>query len=292
MEISIIIPTFNRWDSLLKVINSYLIQKFVYEFIIVDDGSTLPIPKELTKVFTQNNIHYYRFENRQGITKVRNKGIEISKARLILMGEDDVMLTENYVEYLLNILLRYDADIIGGRIIGIQEGQDINAVIIKNYEKDIKIIDPLSLEGNFHLQFDEPIQVPFLHAVCLIKRSCFEITKYDTNFWGNAYREESDFCLSIVKQGGKCLYESRAVCYHVSSDSNQVGGHRRNRVIYDYMAIRNNYYFLNKHYEFLNSNNISRKSKAYLNIYFILARVIKRLKGIFSYILRKIKAQP
>ena len=38
--VSIVIPTYNRRHTLVKVIDSYLCQKYVKEIIFVNDGST------------------------------------------------------------------------------------------------------------------------------------------------------------------------------------------------------------------------------------------------------------
>ena len=65
-EVSIIIPTYNRADSLKKSVASVLEQTYPwFELIIVDDGST-DNTKELVESFGDNRIRYYYAGLNQG----------------------------------------------------------------------------------------------------------------------------------------------------------------------------------------------------------------------------------
>jgi glycosyltransferase involved in cell wall biosynthesis len=101
--VSIIIPTFNRGDFLLKAINSVLNQTYQnFELIIVDDGST-DHTFEVTRSFViQEKIKYIRQEN-AGVSKARNKGAEVANGFYIsFLDSDDEWLPlklEKQIEY-------------------------------------------------------------------------------------------------------------------------------------------------------------------------------------------------
>ena len=88
MKISVIIPTYNREDFILDAIKS--VQNQTYkpdQIIVVDDGST-----DNTKKIVQNidGVEYI-YQNNQGVSSARNKGIEYSRYRWIaFLDSDDI----------------------------------------------------------------------------------------------------------------------------------------------------------------------------------------------------------
>lgn len=89
--VSVIIPTYNRWEYLRQTIESVLGQTYPnVEIIVVDDGSTDETPDGLQvygdriRVITQTN---------QGGTAARNSGIKVATgAYLTFLDHDDLML--------------------------------------------------------------------------------------------------------------------------------------------------------------------------------------------------------
>lgn len=106
--ISIVIPTFNRENSLSKAIQSVLDQSAPnWELIIVDDGSTDKTQKVIEKYLSDERIQYF-FQKNSGVSVARNKGVEISRGDyLIFLDSDDQFLPGlisrlnkiNYTEY-------------------------------------------------------------------------------------------------------------------------------------------------------------------------------------------------
>lgn len=85
--ISVIIPTFNAIEFLLKAIESALQQTYSnFEVLVIDDGST-----DNTRLVIQDNnrIKYYHQENK-GLSSARNLGIEKSRGDyLVFLDADD-----------------------------------------------------------------------------------------------------------------------------------------------------------------------------------------------------------
>jgi len=86
LDLSVVIPTYNRYILLKRAINSLLTQTYpVDEIIVVDDGST-DNTKQIIKDFP--NITYIYQENR-GVSAARNVGIQRAKNEWIAFLDSD-----------------------------------------------------------------------------------------------------------------------------------------------------------------------------------------------------------
>ena len=86
-EVSIILPTYNRADTVMRAIDSIIGQTFEdWELIVVDDGST-DYTAQLTFDF-DSRIRLIRQSN-QGVAAARNTGIAASTGRLIAFLDSD-----------------------------------------------------------------------------------------------------------------------------------------------------------------------------------------------------------
>lgn len=99
--ISFIIPAYNAEKTLERAVNSIINQKdnkFEYEIIIVNDGST-DKTREVAKQITekQNNIYYFEQEN-GGPSKARNTGIEKSKGDYIIFVDSDDYISDTLLK--------------------------------------------------------------------------------------------------------------------------------------------------------------------------------------------------
>ena len=91
MNISVIIPTFNRKKTLKRAIQSVLMQSYTpYEIIIIDDGSD-----DGTKEWLKDNYPNvkYIYQMNSGVSSARNKGIKFARGDWIaLLDSDDEWL--------------------------------------------------------------------------------------------------------------------------------------------------------------------------------------------------------
>lgn len=92
--ISVIIPTYNGEKYLTEAIDSVLNQTYKnIEIIVVDDGSTSSIPKEICESY--NNKVFYLKQDNAGVASARNTGINNSKGELIaFLDDDDIWLPD------------------------------------------------------------------------------------------------------------------------------------------------------------------------------------------------------
>ncbi len=86
MNISVIIPTYNRYKVLKRAIESVLAQKYKpKELIIIDDGSIDETPT-IKEIFPQ--IKYF-YQKNAGVSSARNLGIEKSTSKWIAFLDSD-----------------------------------------------------------------------------------------------------------------------------------------------------------------------------------------------------------
>jgi glycosyltransferase involved in cell wall biosynthesis len=93
-KVSVIIPTFNRSEKVVRAVSSVLTQRFEdFEIIVVDDGSTDNTHEALSKYMSA--IHYVRQPDNVGVSAARNRGITSSIAPWIaFLDSDDYWLRE------------------------------------------------------------------------------------------------------------------------------------------------------------------------------------------------------
>jgi len=86
LDVSVVIPTYNRYTLLKRAINSLLTQTHpVDEIIVIDDGST-DNTKQITKDFP--NIIYI-YQSNRGVSAARNVGIQQAKNEWIAFLDSD-----------------------------------------------------------------------------------------------------------------------------------------------------------------------------------------------------------
>lgn len=86
-NVSVIIPTYNRWPMVGAAVASVLAQSYRdFELIVVDDGSTDGTSTELIQFGSQ--LRYFRQE-RSGVSAARNVGVRQSCGRLIAFLDSD-----------------------------------------------------------------------------------------------------------------------------------------------------------------------------------------------------------
>lgn len=99
IEISVIVPLYNKRNSILETIKSALNQKFEnYEVIVIDDGST-DSSADLIKTINNEKLKIYRKEN-SGVSDTRNLGITKAQGDYIAFLDADDLWDCLYLERL------------------------------------------------------------------------------------------------------------------------------------------------------------------------------------------------
>ncbi|MBC6910259.1 glycosyltransferase family 2 protein [Lactobacillus reuteri] len=110
--VTIVVPVYNDEKFLRKCLTSIRNQTHKkIEVILIDDGSTDKSAKVISS-FTEIDprFHYFHKKN-SGVSNSRNIGIEKARGEYICFSDADDILSDTYVEYLLNLSLKYNSDI-------------------------------------------------------------------------------------------------------------------------------------------------------------------------------------
>jgi glycosyltransferase involved in cell wall biosynthesis len=113
VEISVVIPTYNRINKVCRAIESVLRDEFDdFEIIVVDDGSTDGTKQELSNI-PDSRIKYIRFEQNRGANAARNAGVRRSRGEYISFLDSDDEFEKGHLDKVHSILESAGQGVIG-----------------------------------------------------------------------------------------------------------------------------------------------------------------------------------
>ncbi|MCL2283792.1 MAG: glycosyltransferase [Fibromonadales bacterium] len=110
--ISIIVPVYKVEPYLRKCVDSIIAQTYTnLEIILVDDGSPDNCGKICDEYAKKDGRVRIVHKDNGGLSDARNVGIETANGDCITFVDSDDYVSADYVKYLYDLMLRYDADI-------------------------------------------------------------------------------------------------------------------------------------------------------------------------------------
>jgi GT2 family glycosyltransferase len=275
MEVSVVIPTKDRLDSLQRVLPSYLMQEEVKEVIFINDGSSDGTLEYLESYCRESDV--VRFldngENR-GIPYSKNRGIDAAKFEYIFIGEDDLELTENFFQTLSNHMESVGADVICGRNIFRDTREEAAESIARTdkFEGPYVNMRTIEVETGMNLVFDQ--EVPILASPMLAKAAVFREVRFDEIYRVNFWREETDFQLSAREHGYKLAACPHAICFDFYIANDRGGVYSEIGVRREIWVVINNWRFVKKHEKFIKENFYIGNKNLYI-LKFAASRILK-----------------
>lgn len=187
--VSIIIPCFNQHEITIGCLEAIQANTQDYEIVIIDNGSDSPVE------FTGVPGIIIRNKTNLGFPIAVNQGIGAAKGDIIILLNNDVIVTENWAERLKWHLLKYD--IVGpltNYCAGIQE------ITLPVY-RDEKELNEQAIKWQLDHAFQSQ-EVNWIIGFCMaFKKSLYdELGSFDESLWPSS-GEEINFCLKSRATG-------------------------------------------------------------------------------------------
>lgn len=206
---SIIIPTYNERQLLMDCIYSIREHtRIPYEIIVVDNASTDGTLDDLIR----EGISFVSFPENKGFPAACNAGLKLARGSSLLLLNNDVLLTPNWLDHLLTCLYHQsDIGIVGP---------------MTNYASGVQQMkEPYTNMEDMILKFNvgnrgKYLEVKRLIGFCfLFKREVMDrIGKLDERFSPGHY-EDDDFCYRARKAGYRLMVAEDTFIFHHGSAS-------------------------------------------------------------------------
>ena len=207
---SIIIPTFNRFEKLVKVLKSLENQSFSkqeFEVIIINDGSTQPEYKNIASL--KNNYSFellYLIQNNKGSAAARNMGIDNASGQYIIFLGDDTYA---------------DADLLSEHLRSHKNaGAEISVLGFVDWYKNLKLnslmrfISPTGPQFDFRIKNITDVGYRrFYTSNISVPADILKQEKFHEGFPG-CNLEDIELGYRLEKLGYNIHYNQKAVVYH------------------------------------------------------------------------------
>ncbi len=219
-KISIIIATYNRWESLLVTLRSVAAQSLpaeLWECVVVNNNSTDETQQQ-AEAFAQAHADLnikVCFEARQGLSWARNCGIECSEGEIIAIIDDDEIINEGFAEAYVEL---FDAHpqvaSAGGKIIPQYVGERPRWM---SHYTELPIANPLDF-GDVARSFPNG-RIPGGGNMAIRRSALAQYGLFDVELGRSGKRliggEESDLFERLANGGEQCWYVPAAVMWHI-----------------------------------------------------------------------------
>jgi len=220
-EISAIICTHNRSEYLKRAVESLLsqsISKERYEIIIIDNRSTDNTKEIVRDLFLEAPNIVYQYEERLGLSKARNRGLEESRSEIVVYMDDDAVACQDFLKRHLEAYEKVSPTpvSVGGRIyLDWEMPKPGWYPDTEGFERCLTRLD-YGDEARF-LEFTR-CEYPYGANMSFLKSDLLEIGGFEiglgrqgTNLLSN---EESRMFYALYERKAKVYYEPRAYVRH------------------------------------------------------------------------------
>ena len=204
MKLSVVIPTYNRADSLAVVLPSLLNQTFPapdYELLLCDAGSS-DGTQDLVRELNDERIVFTPGEN-TGRSGARNRGVREARGELILFTDADIIAESDLLEQHYEFHLRHPGDAV--------VGCEVQVDSLQEYERYRQ--DPQAHARHSQARKTVPWHYFLTGNASASKEDLLRVGVFDEDFTGYGH-EDLELGYRLQKAGCTLHYNPHAVNYH------------------------------------------------------------------------------
>ncbi|HPZ08857.1 MAG TPA: glycosyltransferase [Candidatus Eremiobacteraeota bacterium] len=205
--ISVIIPTFNRKETLKPVLESLNRQTFPdskYEIVIVDSNSTDGTSEMIKELQLKPSLRYIRQENR-GRSGARNRGIKEAEGHIILFTDADIIASPELLKEHEIIHCKHPGEAVVGLEVQVSSIEEYEHV--RDHPENRKELHPKSRKKLSWLYF-------MTGNASVSRDKLIEVGMFDEDFQGYGW-EDIELGYRLAKSGISINYRRNAVNYHL-----------------------------------------------------------------------------
>lgn len=172
MKLSIIIPTYNRKETLKTTLLSLKGQTFKdFEVVVADDGST-DGTQEMIRTLGLSYPIKHAWQKNSGRSAARNMGLEKAEGEIILFIDDHIIADKRLAEEHVKYHDKYDAAVVRGRVEFIENAADA--------PKETDYIDEGSIKPRAWEQ--QPFRTFITNNISIKKKALLSVFGFDEDF--------------------------------------------------------------------------------------------------------------
>lgn len=247
-KIALIIPTRNRPELLIKLLNTIKLQQVKPDQVIIVDGSDNPIKPHIEPFFFKEITYVH--VSPPSLTTQRNQGIRHLNPDITLAGylDDDIELEPDAIKEMLAFWENSPGDIAGAafNIINNPPRNHLTKAITRFFTITGKIPGKVLRSGfcTVEVPLTKDIESEWLCGGATIwRRNILDNYKYDEWYKGWAYHEDVEYSYRVSKK------YRMIVLYKPKVDHNPPPYNKSKNKIFGKMAVINRYYFVKKNPE-------------------------------------------
>jgi glycosyltransferase involved in cell wall biosynthesis len=223
IEISLIVSTYGRYSELDSLLESFSLQDVnsdLFEVIVVDQNDKLDLAPLIVKYNQLININHCKV-TAKGLSKAKNKGIDLAKGRVLTFPDDDCKFYPDTISKALVYLANNPGvEVVYGKVFDRQTGLNV----MRNWSNDEKRLSLL----NFSLNYS---------AI-----TCFTRLKlrFDENYGVGspiASGEELDYVIRAIESGCQVAYTPVIEVWHPELNVLSMTSKKAYNYAYGYGAI-------------------------------------------------------
>jgi glycosyltransferase involved in cell wall biosynthesis len=206
-EISVVIPTYNRIDTLARVLPTLLAQDLAssdYELLVCDSNSNDGTAELLAGVTAEHSNVRHLTGAFAGRAAARNAGIAAARGEVVLFNDADILASPE----LLSTHARRHRERRGIAVVGLE-------VQVKDFEEYLYKRDHPDARGHLHPPSRKRLSwLYFLTGNASVRRDdLLRAGCFDEDFTGYGH-EDLELGYRLRRLGIEIVYEPRAVNYH------------------------------------------------------------------------------